>query len=403
MRSRTKGAVALSIATAIWVSPVFGQAEQSGQSEQGPYPWAEQNRPPIVLHKHGIFWAGGQIVKRTQVGTETSGPDTVDIADQDYLVNQAYVEYFIPEHLRHGKKTPAIVMVPGGSLTGVHFLTKPNGREGWADFFIRRGFPVYIVDVPGRGRAGFNPDPFNNVQQGAAPPDSQPRISAFDGAAWQEWNSGPRPRVWGPENPDCIGNDARGTPPVYCNGNRMPARGLERYKHWLAANTPSVPTPLSSDSGVAAVLEKVGPAIYIGFSAGGSSGGRIANAFPQLFKAVIGIEPAQNCMLPSDIPVQGLTQVPTLSIHGINQVGRPNTGECVATYQAINAQGGDATYLSLPTLPDSVLARIGVSHSDIPQLGIWGNGHVMMWDDNSDQIAGVLYRWIQGHVEPNAQ
>src|SRR3712207_4543659 len=188
MPSHTKGAVALSIAAALWVSPVFGQAEQSGQSEQGPYPWAEQNRPPIVLHKHGIFWAGGQIVKRTQVGTEPSGPDTVNIADQDYLVGQAYVEYFIPARLRHGKKTPPIVMVPGGSLTGVHFLTTPDGREGWADFFIRRGYPVYIVDVPGRGRAGFNPDPFNNVQQGAAPPDSQPPISTFDGAAWQEWN-----------------------------------------------------------------------------------------------------------------------------------------------------------------------------------------------------------------------
>jgi pimeloyl-ACP methyl ester carboxylesterase len=355
-----------------------------------------------VLHKHGIFWAGGQIVKRTQVGTETSGPDTVNIADQDYLVGQAYVEYFIPEHLRHGKKTLPIVLIPGGSLVGVHFLTTPDGREGWADFFIRRGFPVYIVDVPGRGRSGFNPDPFNNVRLGAAPPDSQPLVSTFDGAAWQEWNSGPRPRVWGPYNPDCIGNDARGTPPVYCNGNRMPARLLERYKHWLAANMPAVPTPLSSDSGLVAVLEKVGPAIYIGHSAGGSSGGRIANAFPHLFKAVIGVEPASDCMLLPEVPIEGLARVPMLSIHGINQVGRPQTGPCVRTYQQINARGGDATYLSLPTLPDSVLARIGVPRSAIPQLGIWGNDHIMMWDNNSDQIARILYRWIQQHVERRA-
>ena len=65
---------------------------------------------------------------------------------------------FIPQRLRHGRATLPIVLIPGGALTGVHFLTTPDGREGWAHYFVRRGYPVYIVDVPGRGRAGFVPD-----------------------------------------------------------------------------------------------------------------------------------------------------------------------------------------------------------------------------------------------------
>ena len=35
----------------------------------------------------------------------------------------------------------------------------------------------------------------------------------------------------------------------------------------------------------------------------------------------------------------------------------------------------------------------------IPQLGIWGNDHIMMWDSNSDEIAGVLLKWINTHLD----
>jgi len=35
----------------------------------------------------------------------------------------------------------------------------------------------------------------------------------------------------------------------------------------------------------------------------------------------------------------------------------------------------------------------------IPQAGIWGNDHIMMWNKNSDQIAEILLKWIERHVE----
>jgi len=63
------------------------------------------------------------------------------------------------------------------------------------------------------------------------------------------------------------------------------------------------------------------------------------------------------------------------------------------TYAKINAAGGDATYLSLPKLPKSTL------FDRIPQAGIWGNDHIMMWDSNSDQIAELLLKWIEKHIE----
>src|SRR5438045_95901 len=200
-----------------WLAAVAGLVFSCAAGAD-PYPPANQKRPPLVLKSHGIFWAGGEVVKRTQQGTENAGDrKALPFTDQDVLVRQAYVEYFIPQKPRAGKATIPIVLVPGGTLVGVHFLTTPDGREGWADFFLRRGFPVYIVDLPGRGRAGFDVDLFNNVRAGAAPPSSQRQIGVWDSSAWLEWNSGPLPAPsHGPHDPACIGNDARdpNAPPV---------------------------------------------------------------------------------------------------------------------------------------------------------------------------------------------
>jgi pimeloyl-ACP methyl ester carboxylesterase len=380
------------IATAAAILICTGSA-----SRADPYPPVDQGRPPIVLRSHGVFWAGGKVVKRTQTGTEKAG-DRKDLpfTEQDVSVGQAYVEYFIPQRLRAGKATIPIVLIPGGTLIGAQFLTTPDGREGWADYFIRRGFPVYIVDPPGRGRAGFSPDAFNNVRAGAAPPSTQPRIDVWDSSGWLEWNAGPLPAPsHGPHDPSCIGNDARdpNAPPVYCNGDLMPALDPEGYKHWLGALAPEVPVEGGLEPGIIAALEKIGPAIYIGHSAGGTMGGHIANQRPELFKAVIGIEPQGDCMLPPSEPIKGLGKVPTFSIHGINQVGRPDTGPCLDTYKKIADAGGDATYLSLPKLPHTPL------FDRIPQKDIWGNDHIMMWDTNSDEIAGILLEWIVRHAE----
>jgi len=61
--------------------------------------------------------------------------------------------------------------------------------------------------------------------------------------------------------------------------------------------------------------------------------------------------------------------------------------------QQLNGQVFQAArYLSLPRLPKSPL------FDKIPQAGIWGNDHIMMWDTNSDEIAGILLKWIVRHV-----
>ena len=94
-------------------------------------------------------------------------------ADPAYMHGQMYVEYQIPVRAR---KYP-LVLIHGGSHTGVGWQTTPDGRPGWADYFVRRGWKVYNVDQPGRGRSNYVPEaygplgnPTTSIRYGVFPP-----------------------------------------------------------------------------------------------------------------------------------------------------------------------------------------------------------------------------------------
>jgi pimeloyl-ACP methyl ester carboxylesterase len=92
--------------------------------------------PPLVIAKSGYLFAGGQI------DTSLKGAP---------MIGQLYAEFQIPQKLTH---LYPIVMIHGGSQTGTNFTGTPDGREGWAQYFLRRGYAVYVVDQVARGRAG---------------------------------------------------------------------------------------------------------------------------------------------------------------------------------------------------------------------------------------------------------
>src|SRR3954471_2859629 len=93
--------------------------------------------PPYTLAREGFFYVGG---KPTVVNGRT------------YMAGQMYVDVRIP-----AKQTQPypIIMVHGGTRSATTFLGTPDGREGWAQYFVREGYAVYVVDQPGRGRSGY--------------------------------------------------------------------------------------------------------------------------------------------------------------------------------------------------------------------------------------------------------
>jgi hypothetical protein len=113
----------------------------------------------IVLRGMGSFHVGGRVAEisgkpvRTIV-RQPGGPPTKLDPNGQYMVEQMYVQYFLPKN-RKGKLP--LLMWHGGGLTGVTYESTPDGREGWLNLFVRKGWDVYNSDAVERGRSGFAP------------------------------------------------------------------------------------------------------------------------------------------------------------------------------------------------------------------------------------------------------
>ena len=94
---------------------------------------------PLILARDSSFFVGGQYVKTP---------------DGDVIDGQMYVHALIPWKVTHRN---AIVFVTGRDLTGTYYETTPDGREGWAFYFVRRGYRVYVTDQPAQGRSAYHP------------------------------------------------------------------------------------------------------------------------------------------------------------------------------------------------------------------------------------------------------
>src|SRR5262245_23916614 len=112
---------------------------------------------PITLRDMGSFHVGGRLVEisgkpvKEVVFTPGGVPAKVD-PNGTYQVEQMYVQYFLPAK---EKGAYPLLMWHGGGLTGVTWETKPDGGAGWGNFFIRKGWDVYISDAMERGRSGW--------------------------------------------------------------------------------------------------------------------------------------------------------------------------------------------------------------------------------------------------------
>jgi len=79
------------------------------------------------------------------------GVERASLAKGTYVTGkQMYVEYMVPREVLHPY---AIVMVHGGGGQGLDWMSTPDGRPGWADYFVRAGYRAYVVDRPGHGRS----------------------------------------------------------------------------------------------------------------------------------------------------------------------------------------------------------------------------------------------------------
>jgi pimeloyl-ACP methyl ester carboxylesterase len=200
----------------------------------------------ITLAEQGSFFVGGRIVQGK--GVYDPAKDTSNTNEGNtFWTDQMYVQYQIPVNPR---KYP-LVLVNGGGGTGRVWETTPDGREGYQTLFLRRGFAVYIVDFPRRGRAGFPSfnGPFGEVDGTFVVANKTNRAGVQ--YAWSRWRLGPKyPKVF----------------PV----QQFPMKGLDQFMQHLVPTVSDNPEIISR--ALVALLDKIGPAILVTHSQSGLFG-----------------------------------------------------------------------------------------------------------------------------------
>ncbi|MBI3505396.1 MAG: alpha/beta fold hydrolase [Proteobacteria bacterium] len=305
----------------------------------------------LQLAQMGSFHVGGRDVTvsgqpvREVTFTPGGVPARVD-PNGTFTVEQAYVQFFIPSYRR---SSVPILLMHGGGLSGVSYETTPDGREGWVNYFVRRGWSVYNADAVERGRAGWS-QTFTGAPVFLAKND-----------AYERFRIGAGPGSYAKQE--------------VLPGSQFP---VEAYDVFLKQLVPRWTT--TDDATVAAyvaAIDRICPCVLLAHSQAGQFVFRAAEARPDKIRAIVAVEPAG---FGDPANVERLKSVPVLAVYGdfIDQDARWPTikGNGIRYYDAIRAVGGNVTVV------------------DLPQVGIRGNSHMMMMDKNNAEIAGVINRWL---------
>jgi pimeloyl-ACP methyl ester carboxylesterase len=170
--------------------------------------------------------------------------------------NAMFVQYLLPANRRHAYP---LVMIHGGGGQGTDWLETPDGRDGWADYFVADGWDVYVVDRPGHGRSQSNPS-CRDGKVGVANSAIIARLSTSDPTVWP----GGEPT---PTNDAVVGWTASSSTAPYCGDE-------------LAAQT------------ISALLDEIGPAVLLAHSAGGGSTFRVPERNAKNVVGIVAFEAA---------------------------------------------------------------------------------------------------------------
>jgi pimeloyl-ACP methyl ester carboxylesterase len=240
----------------------------------------------------------------------------------------------------------------GGGLSGVTYETKPDGKPGWLNYFIRAGWDTYISDAMERGRSGWS-DTFKG--EAMALPFGDP---------WERFRIGPI----GSWNDD---EAKRTTFP----GAQFPT---EAYAQFMKQGVPRwVTTDEQIIKAYIDLVDKVCPCVVLVHSQSGTFGYKVLEARPDKVKALVAVEPT---LAGDKNKIASVKGTPILTIIGDNAKDHPRwksiRNNAVVYSEAFKAAGGDFTLV------------------DLPDAGIKGNSHMMMMDKNSDEIAGMIQKWL---------
>jgi pimeloyl-ACP methyl ester carboxylesterase len=332
-------------ALALVLGAAYGAA-QAQEAERG-----GGHRGPIVIEEQGSFAFGGRVI--------------TDATDSTLHCDHGYAEFQSPPNARR------LPLVMWHSTSTKTWTSTPGGPQGFQDIFLRRGFSVYIIDLPRQGRAGlaclsttYTPDPGRDQR-------------TFIG-----WRLG----TW----------DLPGPPRFFPNSQAPHDSAF--LNQVLRARYPDNENFEDTDSveagAVAALLKKIGPATLVTHSGSGRFGWLTAMRSPRV-KGIVSFEPGVTVFPPGELPppnasrtlevpladFEKLTRIPILVVYAdfleARQSSLDGLANARAFVKALNRHGGRAEVLHLP------------------ELGIHGNSHIMMLERNNVQVANLVSKFLR--------
>jgi pimeloyl-ACP methyl ester carboxylesterase len=405
-----------------WVAPVAvamlvplaARAQETG----------DQGDKVVRIARQGFFFVNGQYFTDTG-SVDLPGMPAASGPGGDRMDNQMYVEYQVPANVRHPYP---LVLIHGGSQTGVNFKGTPDGREGWGTYFVRKGYTVYIVDQVGRGRSpAVNP----------LPPAPEVYTTPFGRPS----NTESRMRNWTKLEEFGLWPNAH----LHTQWPGTGEPGDSAFDQFFASQIQSrldptgTATQAAAQQAGAALLDRIGPAIVVTHSQSGTFGFLMADARPDLVKGVVTIEgggtpytypvigPPAYFGNPVPSATWGLTSVPLTYSPEVTdpaqlsfvQEATPDPGKLIRCW----LQAAPAKELpNLQKMPhllivaeassaantnhcvSKYLTQAGVENTwvNLGDVGIHGNGHMMMWEKNNLEIAQFIGSWLKRHVEKSA-
>lgn len=327
-----------------------------------------KKQKPIKIQEQGSFTVGGSV--KTNSGTFDAIKRTPE--GQTFHGDHAYVFYQIPAKAR---KYP-LVMWHGFGQFSKTWETTPDGREGFQNIFLRKKYPVYLIDQPRRGNAGRS-----MVETTITPnPDEQFWFNVFRVGVWPEYFSGVQ-----------FSKDAE---------------TLNQYFRQITPDTGPIDIEVNVNA-VSALYDKIGSGVLVTHSHSGGMGWLTAIK-NQNIKAIVSYEPGSGFVFPEGevpSPIESsagalqaigvskeeflkLTKIPIVIYYGDNipTAPDPNPGtdgwrarlEMAKLWRdAVNKYGGDVTLVHLP------------------EIGIKGNTHFPFSDLNNVEIADLMSEWLK--------
>lgn len=330
----------------------------------------------LAIQEQGSFAVGGRVL--TAPGTFdpiTHGafnPGNQSSEGQTLHGDHAFVVFQKPVNAR---KLP-LVFWHGFGQSMKTWQTTPDGREGFQTIFLRRGFSVYNLDQPRRGKAGRSTKP-GSID---ASPSDQLWFGIFRLGLGSEFY----PDVQFSKDPEA----------------------LNQYFRQITPDTGPIDIEANTNA-VSELFNKIEEGILVTHSHSGGMGWLTAIKNKNI-KAIVSYEPMSNFVFPEEevsqaVPYLGgslralgvpmddfkkLTKIPIVIYYGDyipdQPVENPGQEQWRAAYtmaknwkEVVNQHGGNVTLVHLP------------------EIGIKGNTHFPMSDLNNLKIANLMFEWIK--------